>query len=256
MNGVLVDITRCYGCGSCAVACKLYNGLNWDEASPATGEKAVLTAHNWTAVETRRIGRDEGKLLRFVKKQCLHCLEPICFETCFVHAYRKTPEGPVIYAHPEICVGCRYCQLACPFLVVGVEWEDVFSRIGKCPMCYERVKDGQPPACVEACPTKALEFGKRGALLAMARERIKKHPDRYVDHIFGEKEVGGTSWLYISDIAFEELGFNTNLMHKSIPQYTWKYVSKAPILAVGLPIAFAALYTYTKRRTENEESGH
>ena len=61
-------------------------------------------------------------------------------------------------------------------------------------------------ACVEACPTEALSFGKRDDLLKIARERIRKDPDNYIDHIYGEQEMGGTSWLYLSPAPFEKLG--------------------------------------------------
>ncbi len=256
--GVLVDITKCIGCRGCQVACKNWNDL------PAT--KTTFTAsrtnppqmnfNNVTLVNFHTIEKGDKVQWRAVKMQCFHCLEPICFEACFVHAYKKTPEGAVVYFNPEICTGCRYCQLACPFLNIQLKWDEVFSRVRKCDMCYDRLVRGLKPACVATCPTGALKFGERDALLKEARERIAKNPDKYVDHIFGEKEVGGTSWLYISDVPFEELGFRTDVMHESIPKYTWKYISKAPILAVGLPILFAAFYVYTKRRAENEDGGH
>jgi formate dehydrogenase iron-sulfur subunit len=210
---------------------------------------------NVTRVGFHVIEKGDKVQWRFAKMQCLHCLEPICAESCFSNSFEKTPEGAVVYFNPEICVGCRYCQLACPFLSIQIKWNEVFSRVRKCNLCYDRLVKGLQPACVTTCPTEALKFGKRDELLQEARARIRQHPDKYVPHIFGEKEVGGTSWLYLSDVPFAELGFNTDVMQKSIPTYTWKYVSKAPILAIGLPIAFAALYAYTKRRSENE-AGH
>jgi formate dehydrogenase iron-sulfur subunit len=262
--GILFDVNRCIGCRACQMACKQAHNLPYvplNQPHRPRGEAGNwntphLTPYDYLVMNAYLAeGKDGETKWRHVRRACMHCVEPICFEACFVHAYRKTPEGPVVYMDPGICVGCRYCQLACPFLTIQVEWEEVFSRISKCPMCYERVKEGQQPACVAACPTKALEFGKRGGLLAKARDRINKNPDQYVDHIFGEKEVGGTSVLYISSVPFEELGFSEDIIDKSIPKYTWKYMSKAPFLAVSLPVAFAALYVYTKKRS-GDEDGH
>jgi len=255
MNGVLVDVTRCVGCGSCAVACKLYNGLNWDEASPAIGEEAALSAANWTAVRTYGMERDNKQsVLRFVKKQCLHCLDPACASACFVGAFRKTPEGPVVY-NERICVGCRYCMLACPFSIPKYEWDALFPRVRKCQMCFPRIKQGEMPACAGACPTEALKFGKREELLQEARARIAAEPNKYVNHIYGEKEYGGTSWLYISDVPFEQLGFNTNVSKESVPHWTGRVTKWTLPIAAGWSAILTALYLYTRRRAEAED-GH
>ena len=72
----------------------------------------------------------------------------------------------------------------------------------KCTLCYPRIIKGLLPGCVEACPTEALTFGRREDLLSIGRERIRKFPDRYVDRIYGENEMGGTSWLYLSAVPF------------------------------------------------------
>jgi len=255
--GVLVDITKCIGCRACQVACKNWNNLPATKTEfQADGSNPPgLDAYNVTRVGFHTLEINGEYRQRFAKIQCNHCLEPLCAEVCFVHAYQVRPEGPVVYFNPEICVGCRYCQLACPFLNVSMKWDETWSRVRKCSFCYDRMMNGMLPSCVTTCPPGALKFGKRDELLAEAKDRIAKNPDKYVNHIFGEKEVGGTSWMYISDVPFEELGLNTDVMHKSPTQYTWKYVSKAPILAVGLPIFFAALYVYTKRQADNED-GH
>jgi formate dehydrogenase iron-sulfur subunit len=231
----------------------MHNNLN-DGIEKTGGREREhgLVAGQWTMVNTFDVERNGEPVRRSVKEQCLHCQEPVCAEVCFALGLTKTPAGPVIYDGRRVCVGCRYCQLACPFGAIAMEWGEVFSRVSKCQMCPDRLREGLAPACTVVCPTEALQFGRREDLLREARQRIGKHPNRYVAHIFGEKEVGGTSWLYLSDVPFAELGFNTEVMHKSVTTYTWKYISKAPILAVGLPLAFAALYTYTKRRSENE----
>jgi len=266
MLGILFDVTKCIGCRVCQMACKEANDLPYVPLNDAHNPRGAtesenwnqprLAAYNYIVMNTHLAQSKDGtKKWHHVRRACFHCQNPLCFEVCFTHSYRKTAEGAVVYAHPEICVGCRYCQLACPFYTLAVEWDDLFSRMSKCHLCHHLVLQGGAPACVTVCPTGALAFGKREALLQEANERIAAAPNKYVDHVYGEKEVGGTGVLYISGAPFEELGFNTEVMQKSVPTYTWKYMKKAPVLAVSLPVLFAALYVYTKRQADNED-GH
>ena len=183
--GLLFDATRCIGCGACSSACKEQNKL------PGKVEE-VLTAYTWTTVQER-----EGLNVR---RLCMHCEVPTCASVCPVGALKKTPEGPVVY-DAERCMGCRYCMMACPFGVPKYEWSKALPGVRKCSMCPDRLAKGLPTACAEICPTGATIFGERDALIAEARKRIDAEPEKYVPHIFGEHEVGGTSVLYISDIA-------------------------------------------------------
>lgn len=264
--GILFDVSKCIGCRACQMACKEANDLPYVPLMDAQNPRGAtdnekwneprLAAYNYIVMNTYMAqSKDGDKKWHHVRRACLHCQNPLCFEVCFVHSYRKTPEGAILYAHPEICVGCRYCQLACPFHSIQMEWDEVFSRVRKCTFCYEWVQQGGAPACVTACPTEALKFGNREALLQEAKRRIAAAPGKYVDHVYGEKEVGGTGVLYISEVPFEQLGFNTEVMQKAVPTYTWKYMQKAPVLAVSLPVLFAALYATTKRRA-GDEDGH
>ena len=106
------------------------------------------------------------------------------------------------------CIGCRYCQYACPFEVPTYDWDDPFGLIHKCQLCFSRLSEGQAPACVKACPNGALRFGRRDALLAQAHAQIVSNLDRYVDHVYGEHEVGGTSMLYLSPVPFRSNRFS------------------------------------------------
>ncbi|MDI6631995.1 MAG: 4Fe-4S dicluster domain-containing protein [Bacillota bacterium] len=212
-KAVLVDLLKCIGCRSCQVACKQWNNL------PATATTFTNTRDNppalgrttWTRVEHKFIEYGSAVAYRFVKRQCMHCLDPACVEACFMKVLKKTPEGPVIVASDK-CIGCYYCQVACPFEIPQYEWTSGVPRVQKCRFCYEpggaydRLGQGLKPACVQACTTGALKFGERAELLAEAQRRINTDP-RYVRHIYGEEDQGGTSWLYISDVPFAELGF-------------------------------------------------
>ena len=151
----------------------------------------------------------------------MHCNEPACASACLVGALTKTPEGPVTY-NKDVCIGCRYCMIACPFNVPAYEYHDAFApQVQKCNMCQERfLKTKKPPACLSICPQEVMTFGKRKDLIDIGRERITNHPGKYQDHIYGINEAGGTSWLYLSSIPFADLGFPTDLGTKAYPEYT------------------------------------
>ena len=158
-QGVLVDMTKCFGCGACTVACKLWNEKKYDEVTkPTLGEAAKLVDINWTVVSKHDVVDKAGhQAWRFAKKQCLHCVDPACASSCLVGALRRTNEGPVVY-HPDLCVGCMYCLAACPYQVRFIN--PVTKVADKCDFCRKtNLAAGKEPACVESCPTKALVFG-------------------------------------------------------------------------------------------------
>jgi len=153
----------------------------------------------------------------FVKKQCMHCWQPACANACLTKAMLKTKDGPVIWREDK-CMGCRFCMLSCPFYIPKFEYDKAVPRIMKCHLCFERLNDGDEPACVEVCPEEAIVFGKRRDLLDEARTRIYTEPDKYVHSIYGEHEAGGTGWIYLAAVPFEQLGFNTNLEMRAYPE--------------------------------------
>jgi formate dehydrogenase iron-sulfur subunit len=181
----------------------------------------------------------------------MHCVDPACATACPVKALEKTKAGPVIY-HSEICIGCRYCMAACPFDIPKYQWDKVFPLIQKCDFCADRQAAGLLPACAEACTNGALIYGKRSELIKVARERIKTNPETYVNHIYGEYEVGGTSNLYISNVAFDKLGF-PNLNTTALPELTWPWMSAVPGVFVGMAGLMTGIYFITKRKGENNK---
>lgn len=237
---LLIDLTRCVGCGRCVNACKADNGLAWREDQPSRGPDATLASSNWTAVKTEPVRGRDGQA-RFVKSQCMQCLEPACASACFVKALKKSPTGAVTY-DGDLCVGCRYCLMACPSSVPTFEWDKTFGRVQKCDFCVERTSQGKPTACAEVCPVGTLTFGKRGELLQEAWRRIGSQTYKYVPHVYGETEVGGTSVMYLSDVPFEELGFRTGLPTTPLPEYTWEITRLLPPVAAGLGATVIALY--------------
>lgn len=205
--GILIDTTRCIGCRNCVAACKIWNNLPPTELQEGEPRRADLSDTTWTTLKstftTGENGHPEG--WRFAKYQCMHCLNPSCASACPVGALYKSEEGPVLYDESK-CIGCRYCFVACPFRVPRYQWSEPRPLVRKCTMCNDRLEKGLRPACVEVCPTGALQFGDRAALLVEAKQRVAQ--GGYYDWVYGEGEVGGTSVLYISDVPVEELGFS------------------------------------------------
>jgi formate dehydrogenase iron-sulfur subunit len=206
-----------------------------------------LSGDTWTLIQ---LYEGEGER-SFVKHQCMHCIEPACVSVCIVGALRKTEEGPVVYdAHK--CIGCRYCMAACPFEIPRYEWDEQLPLIQKCTFCDDRLADGLGPACAEACPTGALIWGRRGEMLIEAEARLQENPGKYVQKIYGEDEVGGTSVLYLSHVPFENLDLPP-LSSQAIPDLTWPYMLAAPWVFVSVGAIMGASYLITKRRQKGEE---
>lgn len=236
--GVLVDTTRCIGCRACEVACGQANGmLVPDVENDGALEQARTTSEKqWTVVN--RYQTEKGDV--FVKRQCMHCWQPACTAACLTNAMFKTKEGPVIWRENK-CMGCRYCMVSCPFDMPKFEYDEWNPDIQKCTMCYGRLLEGKRPACVEACPADALMFGQKRELMEIARVRIYNHPRQYVHHIYGEHEVGGTGWLYLASVPFDQLGFRTDLGTTPYPQYTREFLYAVPVVFFGLPTLLVGL---------------
>jgi formate dehydrogenase iron-sulfur subunit len=255
---VLVDVTRCIGCRQCMRACKdandLPNHTELSEGFPGSWDQQELRFDQWTVVNPVTGCNDEGyEVTRNIKMQCMQCLEPTCVSVCPVGALTKTELGPILY-NADRCIGCRYCIMACPFDIPKFEWNSGLSPVvGKCQFCTrKRLAEGRVPACVESCPTGALKFGRRETLLFEAHSRIKSRPERYINHVYGEKEAGGTAWLYVSDVSFENLGFKSDLVTAPMPTLTWDVLSKIPIVAAAMAGIFGTL-TWSLNRQEKQE---
>lgn len=264
--GVLVDLSRCVGCRSCEAACnkeqnlpapeKPFNDFSvFDEMHH--GQKRRTDETRYTIVNRYDIPGREHPLFR--KIQCNHCMEPACLTSCFVNAYTKTPEGAVVY-DPKVCVGCRTCMIACPFYIPTFRYSSAFNpRIMKCVFCHEtRLTKGLPPACVEACPQEALTFGRRSDLVERGRQRIRENPGGYVDHIYGEHEAGGTSWLYISDVEPSAIGLKAGVSTKPYPELTSTALAAVPVVMTLWPPLLMGFYAFSHRNEhdaahENEQ---
>jgi formate dehydrogenase iron-sulfur subunit len=259
--GVLVDTTLCIGCRKCEEACNRRNNL--PRTAQSFSDRDVLrtfrrpTDKAFTVVNqfAGSPSPDQAGLNQtFAKTQCMHCLYPSCVSACIVGALTKAGDGAVVY-NPRICIGCRYCQVACPFQVPAYEFhEPLTPRVRKCEFCTDHAKGtGANPTCAASCPTEALVFGRRAELVEIAQNRLKRRPDRYFDHIYGESEVGGTSWIYLTGRPFEEVGL---LKLPADPPPRRTEAIQHGIFKFGLiPIAFYGLLSYLMWRNQPKQAG-
>lgn len=251
-SAMLIDTTLCEGCRSCEEACNEKNRLPrpdvpFDEES--VFEEVRDTLPGAYTVVNRYPNPKNPKNPIFVRRQCMHCNQPACASACLVRGLEKTRAGPVIY-NRERCMGCRYCMISCPFDAPKFEYGSPSPYIQKCSFCYDRQMEGKIPACAEACPTGGTLFGSRRELLEVARERIYKNPGRYVHHIYGEREVGGTGWLYLSAVPFDTIGFRTDLGTKPYPELTAGFLYGVPLVFVLWPSMLLALNHFARKNGE------
>jgi formate dehydrogenase iron-sulfur subunit len=276
----LVDINNCIGCRACQVACKQWNERDGEstELQDDLGfqNPATLSAKTYTLISFHELineASQDGMDYAFAMRRCLHCLEPACASACPTTALSRREDGPVVYDQ-ALCIGCRYCVWACPWEVPTAEWNTLTPKIEKCTHCADRT--GQPlpqarngqdlsgaekqtfldtiatPACVKACPADALRFGEREEMLTEARRRIAKRPDRYVDHIYGEHEAGGTSVLYVSRVPFDKLGF-PDVGTKPYPAHSKIALGAVPPAVMAIGALLGAAYTFFRRKAAVEE---
>lgn len=258
----LVDLTRCIGCQMCEQACRESNDLTPPEAlyqntssmnRPRRPGPAALTVVN-RYFPGQSAGQEPAQPT-FVKIQCMHCQDPACVSACMTGAMHKAENGAVVY-DPEKCLGCRYCMVACPFEMPAYEYDrPLMARVMKCQFCFHRISEaGGVPACAAVCPVEAIRFGRRDQLLQEAEDRIGGHPERYIPHIYGQHEAGGTNWMYLSGVAFAKLGFPeipnrplprlTEEIQHGLFQYLW-----SPLVLFG--VLGGAMYLNKNRKTES-----
>jgi formate dehydrogenase iron-sulfur subunit len=282
IRATLIDITNCIGCRACQVACKQWNDREGEEteleAQLGFQNPATLSAKTYTLIAFHEMDNPQkpgGLDSAFVMQRCLHCLEPACVSACPTTALYRQADGPVTY-DVDKCIGCRYCILACPWDVPTAEWNTRAPKISKCTHCADRADqpvpiafNGKPlsddagkrfaesiatPACVKACPADALRYGTREEMLELAHKRISNRPDKYVDHVYGEKELGGTSVVYLSAVPFEKLGFPT-YGEKPFPAFTKTALGAVPPAVMAVGAFLGATYALVRKRVQAVADG-
>jgi formate dehydrogenase iron-sulfur subunit len=241
--GMLYDATMCVGCNACSNACR-----QWNNTTPEVDQRGLydapneLSADTWTMIQLYQDGDEHS----FVKRQCMHCIDPACVSGCPVGALQKTNAGPVTY-DPKRCIGCRYCMYTCPFHIPRFEWDAVIPVVAKCTFCNDRIAEGNGPACAERCPTGALIWGKRDKLISQAEMRIESEKGRYIEHVYGKEEAGGTSALYLSGVPFAKLGLE-DVGNVPIPEISEGTASIVlPGIVLGGPFILGLIRLVSKR---------
>lgn len=288
----LVDTTRCVGCRSCQVACKQSHASEAEQtkffAAPGGYQNpAKFSPYTRTYVSYHELEDEAGGLKWvFVKRQCVHCADMRCADVCAPGVFRQTESGAVVCDADE-CIGCAACVAECPFGAPRIEyWGLETPQIRKCSFCFERRQanldavrlDGKPlrgealarhqesfhtPACAKACPAGAIQFGRRDQLLDEARRRIAADRPRYVDHVYGEKELGGCGWLYLAGVPFEKLGLPVQFVAPAGPKgmgsmYRGPHPLASVWRAVGTLLVAAAWFLQRRdevRGTSGKEHG-
>jgi len=282
--GMLYDATICIGCKACMPACKEANGMPpesemenpiWD--NPMDISEKTLNAIKVYSDGTVELKDREFDGFSFVKHHCMHCVDASCVSVCPVNAMRKNPVTGVVTHHADICIGCRYCVLACAYNVPAYEYDDPLGQIQKCQFCDHRLEKGELPACVESCPTGASLFGTYEEVKEEARRRLAMRPGEtyeypiqtvdsphthlaevkpYQNHMYGEEEGGGTQVVMLAGVPFEKLGL-PDLPEKSAAsrsegvQHTLYKGMIAPILLFA-GLVYAARKTAGRAHEESE----
>lgn len=283
--GILYDSTLCIGCKACVAACKEANGMPpefstqeqlWDTPLDISGKTLNVIKVYRDGDKADKKDQEQGGYA-FVKKSCMHCVDPSCVSACPVSAMQKDPKTGVVSYNKDACIGCRYCVAACPFGVPRFTFDKAVPQISKCQLCQHRWKDGKHAACAEVCPTGATLFGKVADLKKEAARRLALKPgtptrfqrgelggpdqsypavaSKYIDHLYGDKEFGGTQFVMLAGVPFEKLGY-PNLPPRSDASgsETLQHTLYGGLIA---PLAFLGVLSYVaKRNTKpDDESG-
>jgi Fe-S-cluster-containing dehydrogenase component len=186
----------------------------------------------------------------------MHCIDPACVGACMMGSYQKREYG-IITWDPAKCIGCRYCSVVCPFNIPKMQWDTPTPKIVKCEMCNHLLAEGKIPACCDVCPREAVIYGKYTDLLEDAKQRLADYPDRYVNKIYGEKELGGTQVLYLSHVPFEDIGFDLD-DEEAVPhlqQSVHHGIYQGFITPVVLYAILGGVMWRNKRKEEKEGQG-
>jgi Fe-S-cluster-containing dehydrogenase component len=232
--GILYDATVCVGCKACMAACKEYNDLPPDRSTPDSlwDDPRDLSANTYNIVKLYKNGTGKVKDrptdgYSYIRRFCMHCVDPSCASACPVHALHKDPVTGAVEYNKDACIGCRYCEIACPYEIPRFQWGSAFPQIRKCQLCSHRIVKGGYAACCEFCPNGGSVFGNVQDLIKEANRRLALRPGKtatyplhrvgggdtiqrevatYQNKIFGLQDGGGSQVLMLAGVPFGDLG--------------------------------------------------
>ena len=268
--GMLYDTTLCIGCKACVFACQQANNL--EPQRDADGLHLAPVDLDGRTKNVIKLYKEEGRR-SYMKSQCMHCVDPACASACMLGALEKDPVTGVVGWNGALCVGCRYCQMACPFDVAKFEFDKALPKVVKCELCRHRVQGaklekgadgftrypaGHGPACCEVCPRSAVISGQRDELLKEARRRIAASPGKYYqDRVYGETEAGGTQVLYLAHVPFDKVGL-PDYPDSAIPSAAYtiqESIYKGFIAPVALYGVLAAVMLRNRKKESEDGKG-
>jgi formate dehydrogenase iron-sulfur subunit len=258
------DTSICTGCKACEVACKQWNQLPVDDVRWGQGYDNTheLSATSWRHVKfverfpetwdaAARLPLDDVEAILAESKaadwlilsdQCKHCADSPCHDACPTGAIVYTEYGGV-FIQSDICVGCSSCVTACPFGVITRS--EIDGHAHKCTMCYDRLRDGLPPACAQACTTGAIAFGERAEMLRQARARLEQLRARYPEaSLYGAEPTSAYTELhniYLLLDAPRVYGLPDEPVSPRLVHLTGDYLRAAAGLAAAAAIVVLAI---------------
>jgi len=248
-RGFFTDTTLCIGCKACEVACKEWNQLpqdGYEFAGMSYDNTVQLNGASWRHVAfVEQFGGEQNRWL-MESDVCKHCTHAGCLDVCPTGAIVRTEFGTVVI-QDDVCNGCGYCVVACPFGVIGERLAPAAAgdgarpkgTMGKCTMCYDRLKAGEEPACAKACPTTSIQYGELDELRERAKRRLDDVQPRFEGaqlYLAGQDDGiggGGSIFLLLDRPQVYGLPPNPVVPTKRLPQM-W---NAAGIAAAALAVA-------------------
>lgn len=263
---MLYDASKCTGCKGCQVACKQWNvlysnlGMNAFPFSGSYQNPEDLNGSN-RLVMTFKEKKSDNELRpvewAFGRRSCFHCTNAGCVTVCPTGCL-KYEENGVVSVSPDKCIGCRYCEMACPFDVPRYYGDE--PKIDKCTMCWDRLENGMLPACVKTCQPGALHFGPRDEMIKLGKERVEFLKSRGYDkaELYGENECGGLHILQVCKFGAEAQGLVKGAQPSPLATLSKLAQPGAGLAAAatvaGLAVSFVAALGYRRRKMTIEEA--